>query len=68
MKSVTGKDLTRVLENHEWELVRIHGEHCIYGKPDGNARLSVPVHGTAALKIGLLNHLLKSARLTESDL
>jgi predicted RNA binding protein YcfA (HicA-like mRNA interferase family) len=68
MKSVTGKDLRRVLERNDWELVRIRGKHHIYGKQGSNVRLSIPIHGNAPLKIGLLNHLLKSAALSESDL
>ena len=68
MKSVTGKELARVLERNGWQLKRIQGSHHIYGKSGSVVRLSVPVHGNKPLKVGLLKHLLKSAGLSEDDL
>jgi predicted RNA binding protein YcfA (HicA-like mRNA interferase family) len=68
MKSVSGKGLARRLERHGWTLLRIHGSHHIYGKTGSVVRLSVPIHGSQPLKIGLLKHLLKMAGLEESDL
>lgn len=54
MKSVSGRQLCRVLERQGWTLLRIHGSHHIYGKSGSVVRLSVPVHGNQALKTGLL--------------
>ncbi len=68
MKAVSGKSFCRVLEQRGWSLLRISGSHHIYGKTGSNVRLSVPLHGNDALKIGLLRHLMKLAELTESDL
>jgi predicted RNA binding protein YcfA (HicA-like mRNA interferase family) len=68
MKSTTGKDLARIVERHGWTLLRIRGSHHVYGKQGSDIRLSIPIHGNATLKIGLLNHLVKSAGLTEDDL
>lgn len=68
MKAVSGKVLAQVLERHGWRLLRVRGSHHIYGKSGSIVRLSVPIYGNAPLKIGLLNHLLKMAGLTESDL
>jgi predicted RNA binding protein YcfA (HicA-like mRNA interferase family) len=65
MKAISGKDLIKILERHGWELLRISGSHHIYGKPGSIVRLSVPVHGSPPLKIGLLRHLLKMAGLEE---
>jgi predicted RNA binding protein YcfA (HicA-like mRNA interferase family) len=65
MKALSGKDLARLLERNGWQLLRIHGSHHIYGKPDSNVRLSVPIHGNKPLKTGLLRHLLKLAELDE---
>jgi predicted RNA binding protein YcfA (HicA-like mRNA interferase family) len=42
-------------------LLRINGSHHIYGRPDSDVRLSIPIHGNKALKIGLLRHLAKLA-------
>jgi predicted RNA binding protein YcfA (HicA-like mRNA interferase family) len=68
MKSVSGKELAKVLEKHGWSLLRIQSSHHIYGKQGSNVRLSVPVHGNQTLKTGLLKHLMKLADLTEDDL
>ena len=68
MKSISGKELAKVLERHGWSLLRVQSSHHIYGKPGSNVRLSVPVHGNQTLKMGLLKHLIKLAGLTENDL
>ena len=63
MKSLSGKDLARLVESHGWQLLRIRGSHHVYGKPGSTVRLSIPIHGNASLKSGLLQHLLKMAGL-----
>ncbi len=67
MKSVSGKDLAKVLERKGWRLLRIQGSHHIYGKEDSEVRLSIPIHGNKPLKIGLAKHLMKMAELEEKD-
>lgn len=68
MKALSGKDLARALERKGWQLLRVQGSHHIYGKSGVEARISVPIHGGADLKRGLLHHLLKVAGLREDDL
>jgi predicted RNA binding protein YcfA (HicA-like mRNA interferase family) len=68
MKSVSGKELGRVVERQGWQLLRVHGSDHIYGKPRNVVRLSILIHGNQALKTGLLKHLLRMADLQESDL
>jgi len=68
MKSVSGKEFARVLARHGWVLLRIQGSHHIFGKPGVNARISLPIHGNAPLKAGLLAHFLKVANLSEKDI
>ncbi len=68
MKTVSGKELARVLERHGWSLLRVQGSHHIHGKTGSPIRLSIPIHGNAPIKTGLLRHLLKLAELTEDDL
>lgn len=67
MRAISGKDFCRVLEQNGWTLLRVSGSHHIYGKSGIIVRLSVPVHGNASLKMGLLRHLMKLADLTEDD-
>lgn len=68
MRSVSGKELAKILERHGWALMRVQGSHHIYGKAGSDVRLSVPIHGNQALKTGLLRHLMKAAGITEADL
>jgi predicted RNA binding protein YcfA (HicA-like mRNA interferase family) len=68
MKSVSGKEFAKILERHGWSLLRVQGSHHIYGRAGSEIRLSIPIHGNQALKVGLLRHLMKMAGLTESDL
>jgi predicted RNA binding protein YcfA (HicA-like mRNA interferase family) len=68
VKTVSGKQFAKLLERRGWVLVRISGSHHIYAKPGEIARISLPVHGSTALKQGLQHHLMKLAGITEHDL
>jgi predicted RNA binding protein YcfA (HicA-like mRNA interferase family) len=68
MKAISGREFAAILARHGWKLLRVNGSHHIFGKTGSIVRLSVPIHGNHALKIGLLRHLLKIAGLSESDL
>jgi predicted RNA binding protein YcfA (HicA-like mRNA interferase family) len=68
MKSLSGKDLSKLLEKNGWQLLRIQGSHHIYGKPNNVVRLSIPIHGNKPLKTGLQKHLLNSAGIPEEEL
>ncbi len=68
MKSVSGKELARLVERHGWKVLRIHGSHDIYAKAGSVVRLSIPIHGNKPIKVGLLKHLMKMAGFQESDL
>jgi predicted RNA binding protein YcfA (HicA-like mRNA interferase family) len=67
MRSMTGRELARLVERHGWRLLRISGSHHIYGKPGSIVRLSIPIHGSKPLKIGLLRYLLKSSGIPEAE-
>lgn len=68
MKSISGKDFARLLEQKGWELRRVTGSHHIYGQAGYRERISVPIHGNQSLKIGLLRHHMKIAGIKEQDL
>jgi predicted RNA binding protein YcfA (HicA-like mRNA interferase family) len=63
MKSMSGKELAKLLEANGWDLLRIQGSHHIYGKVGSPSRISVPIHRNQDMKIGLLRNLLKTAGL-----
>ncbi|MDE0717045.1 MAG: type II toxin-antitoxin system HicA family toxin [Rhodospirillaceae bacterium] len=68
MKAISGKRLCRLLEARGWKLARIRGSHHIYTRAGSEIRLSVPVHGSAALKRGLQRHLMKLAEIDDAEL
>jgi predicted RNA binding protein YcfA (HicA-like mRNA interferase family) len=68
MKSVSGKALCKIIEQHGWLLKRVTGSHHIYVKTNVAVILSIPVHGNRDLPIGTLKNILKDAGLTEADL
>lgn len=68
MKSISGKRLCRLLERRGWKRMRVRGSHHVYARSGSVVRISVPVHGDAALKRGLQRHLMKLAGIDESEL
>lgn len=68
MKSISGKEFAKILEQHGWVPMRVQGSHHIYGKAGNEIRISVPIHRNQNLRIGLLRHFMKVAGLTEDDL
>ncbi|MBA4047941.1 MAG: hypothetical protein C0476_05285 [Sphingomonas sp.] len=68
MKPSSGKAFACAIERKGWVLLRIAGSHHIYGKDGEVARLSIPIHGNTALKLGLQRSLMKIAGLAESEL
>lgn len=67
MKSISGKDLCRVLEKKGWQLKKIRGSHHVYMIAGRKERISVPVHGNKGLKIGLLQSIMKIAGIGEDE-
>jgi len=52
-----------MLESNGWSLQRVNGSPHIYAKAGCQVRISVPIHGNEALKVGLRRHLMKLAGL-----
>ena len=68
MKSISGKQLCKIVEQKGWVLRKITGSHYIYENIEVDQILSIPVHRDQHLKIGTLKALMKIARLSEKDL
>jgi predicted RNA binding protein YcfA (HicA-like mRNA interferase family) len=68
VKPVSGKAFAKAVERKGWSLLRVAGSHHIYGKAGEVARLSIPIHGNNALKLGLQRSLMKIAGLQDGDL
>lgn len=67
MKSISGKQLCKIVEQRGWILQRITGSHHIYQNPEFDKILSIPVHKNKDLKVGTLKALMKIADLAEED-
>lgn len=63
MTPLSGKELAKLVEAKGWTLLRVSGSHHIYSKAGTSVRLSIPVHGSMKLKLGLQRHLMKLAGL-----
>ncbi|MUL36938.1 type II toxin-antitoxin system HicA family toxin [Gloeocapsopsis dulcis] len=68
MKSISGKQFCKIVEQKGWVLRRITGSHHIYENPELEQILSILVHRNQDLKIGTLKALMKIAQLSEEDL
>lgn len=66
MKSISGREMCRLIEGNGWSLKRIHGSHHIYSKPGERKILSIPVHGNQSLKPGLAARIARDAGVTIS--
>ena len=64
---MTGKQLTKILKGHGWELDRIRGSHHILVK-EGKRSIPVPVHGNKDLPPGLISAIVKQAGLKKDDI
>ncbi len=68
MRSISGKQLCKIVEKKGWTLNRITGSHHIYENSENTQILSIPVHRNRDLKVGMLRALMKVAELSEDDL
>ncbi|MEM8504277.1 MAG: type II toxin-antitoxin system HicA family toxin [Cyanobacteria bacterium P01_D01_bin.1] len=68
MKSVSGKQLCKIVERRGWILSRVTGSHHIYERAGEDKILSIPVHRNQSLKSGTQRALMKIAQLSEDDL
>jgi len=55
---MTGKEMVKMYLQNGWTLDRIKGSHHIMEK-DGLSSVSIPVHSSKNLPVGLYNKLLK---------
>jgi predicted RNA binding protein YcfA (HicA-like mRNA interferase family) len=68
VKTLSGKEMARVLERRGWNLLRVKGSHHVYGLAGSTLRISVPVHGNHPLKIGLQRHFMRLAGIPAEEL
>lgn len=66
MKSISVRDLCRILEKKGWLLKKIYGSHDVYMKAGRTERISVPVHGNKDLEVGMLKAIMKIAEIEQN--
>ena len=64
MKTISGKQMSVLLQKKGWTLARATGSHHIFVRPGINLRITVPVHGNHDLKSGLQRAIMKQVGLT----
>lgn len=58
-----GKDLIRILERHDFRVVRTKGSHYFLRHPDGRVT-TVPMHSGETIGPGLLRSILRDIDMT----
>jgi predicted RNA binding protein YcfA (HicA-like mRNA interferase family) len=64
---VTGRQLARALRKAGFSVIRIKGSHHFMRHPDGRTTV-VPVHAGETIGPGLMNQIMKDAKLTGDEL
>ncbi|KAF0134409.1 MAG: hypothetical protein FD145_634 [Candidatus Saganbacteria bacterium] len=64
---ISGRECIKVLECFGWIVDRIKGSHHIMIKENEKANLSIPVHGNAPLRPGLIRAIIRDANLKQED-
>jgi predicted RNA binding protein YcfA (HicA-like mRNA interferase family) len=68
MKTVSGKRMCRILEQHRWSLARINGSHHIYRDATATRRTVVPVHGNQVPKPSTQRAIMRDTDLNDGEL
>ena len=68
MKTISGKEMSALLQEKGWTLARVTGSHHIFVRPGDKLRITVPVHGNRDLKIGLQRAIMRQGGISEDDL
>ena len=68
MKAISGKRLCYLLRQKGWQHKRTTSSHHIYSKKGEYYAISIPVHGSKSLKIGLQKKIMKIAGIEETEL
>jgi predicted RNA binding protein YcfA (HicA-like mRNA interferase family) len=67
LPAVSAKQLIKVLEAKGWYLKRTRGSHHYFRHPTIPDAIAVPVHGSRAVKPGLLLNVLKTAGISREE-
>ncbi|MEX2017455.1 MAG: type II toxin-antitoxin system HicA family toxin [Candidatus Pacearchaeota archaeon] len=63
---ISGRELCKILEKLDFEMIYTKGSHIRFKHPDGR-RTVVPVHADEKIGKGLLREILKQAKLSREE-
>jgi predicted RNA binding protein YcfA (HicA-like mRNA interferase family) len=66
LRILSGRDVSRILAQNGFVIVRQKGSHMIMQKKQGNSTLTVPVPDHAELKTGTLLGIIRQSGLPKS--
>ncbi len=66
LRTFSGAELCRLLEEHGFVNVRQRGSHCVMQRRSGNATLTVPVPLHRELRTGTLRSIVRQCGLPRS--
>lgn len=67
LKLFSGKELIKILNKHNFEVIRVKGSHHFTKHPDGRTTV-IPVHKNETISKGLLSKILRDVELKIEDL
>lgn len=68
MKPISGPEFAKLLRKRGWVLSRVEGSHHIFEKPGEVSPVSVPFHGSKALRVGTQLALMRQTGITRDEL
>ena len=66
LKILSGKEVCKILEQHDFVKVRQKGSHIIMQKRFENSTITVPVPNHSSIKFGTLNSIIRQSKLPRS--
>jgi len=65
LRSFKGKEIIKLLTQHQFQAIRQEGSHVRLKHPDGRAT-TVPVHGSETIGRGLLRKIIRDTQLPQN--
>ena len=66
LKVFSGKEVCKILEQHEFIKVRQKGSHIIMQKRESDSTITVPVPNHSSIRVGTLKSIIRQSQLPSS--
>jgi len=64
LKILSGKQVCKILEEHDFIMVRQKGSHIIMQKKEGDSTITIPIPNHLELRIGTLQSIIRQSKLS----